>query len=107
MFLLDLIVICSSTCNLFIEFLFRFLRLCGGSCNRVLIISGLLDYFLYLLFNFSTCNLCSQVENSSTAQVGGPHEAADVVEPILAGSDVPLPEDGFTHEVNCFNLPYS
>jgi hypothetical protein len=24
----------------------------------------------------------------------------DVVEPVLAGSDVPLPEDGFTHEVN-------
>jgi hypothetical protein len=43
--------------------------------------------------------LCSQVENSSTAQVGGPHDAADVVEPTLAGSDVPLPEDGFTHEV--------
>jgi hypothetical protein len=79
--------------------------LCGGSCNRVLIISGLLDYFLYL-FNFLTCNLCSQVENSSTAQVGGPQDAVDVVEPVLAGSDVPLPEDGFTHEVNCFNLPY-
>ncbi len=29
-----------------------------------------------------------------------------MVEPVLAGSDVPLPEDGFTHEVNCFNLPY-
>ncbi len=29
------------------------------------------------------------------------------MEPVLAGSDVPLPEDGFTHEVNCFNLPYS
>jgi hypothetical protein len=70
-------------------------------------ISGLLGYFPYLLFIFSTCNLCSQVENSSTAQVGGPHDAADVVEPVLAGSDVPLPEDGFTHEVNCFNLPYS
>ena len=88
-----------------IEFLFRFLRLCGGACNRILIILGLLDYFLYLLFNFSTCNLCSQVENSSTAQVGGPHDAADVVEPALAGSDVPLPEDGFTHEVNRFLLP--
>ena len=60
--------------------------------------------FPYLLFNFSTCNLCSQVENSSTARVGGPHDAADVVEPVLAGSDVPLPEDGFTHEVNCFNF---
>ena len=43
--------------------------------------------------------LYSQVENSSTPQVGGPHDAADVVEPVLAGSDVPLPEDGFTHEV--------
>ena len=63
-------------------------------------ISGLLGYFPCLLFNFSTCNLCSQVENSSTAQVGGPHDAADVGEPVLAGSDVPLPEDGFTHEVN-------
>jgi hypothetical protein len=64
-------------------------------------ISGLLGYFPYLLFNFSTCNLCSQVENSSTAQVGGPQGAdVDVVEPVLAGSDVPLPEDGFTHEVN-------
>jgi len=49
--------------------------------------------------------LCLQVENSSTAQVGGP-QGADVVEPVLAGSDVPLPEDGFTHEVNSFNLPY-
>ena len=69
-------------------------------------ISGLLGYFPYLLFIFSTCNLCSQVENSSTAQVGGPQGAdVDVVEPVLAGSDVPLPEDGFTHEVN-FYLPY-
>jgi hypothetical protein len=59
--------------------------------------------------------LCSQVENSSTAQVetsstaqvGGPHAAgADVVEPVLVGSDVPLPDDGFTHEVKYFNLPY-
>jgi hypothetical protein len=49
--------------------------------------------------------LCLQVENSSTAQVGGP-QGADVVEPVLAGSDVPLPEDGFTHEVNFFNVPY-
>ena len=57
---------------------------------------------------FSTCTLCWQVEISSTAQVGGPQGAdVDVVEPVLAGSDVPLPEDGFTHEVNCFNLPYS
>ncbi len=63
-----------------------------------LTISGLLEYFLDLLFIFSTCNLCSQVENSSTAQVGGPHGAAEV-EPVLAGSDVPLPDDGFTHEV--------
>jgi hypothetical protein len=68
-------------------------------------ISGLLGYFPYLLFIFSTCNLCSQVENSSTAQVGGPHGAAEV-EPVLAGSDVPLPDDGFTHEVKYFNLPY-
>ena len=43
--------------------------------------------------------LYSQVENSSTAQVGGPQDAVSVVEPALAGSDVPLPEDGFTHEV--------
>jgi hypothetical protein len=86
-----------------IEFLFRFLRLCGGACNRILIISGLLDIFLIYSSIFSTCNLCSQVESSSTARVGGPHDAADVVEPVLAGSDVPLPEDGFTHEVNCFN----
>jgi hypothetical protein len=78
--------------------------LCGGACNRILVISGLLDYFFYH-FDFSTCNLCSQVENSSTAQVGGPHDAADVVEPDLAGSDVPLPEDGFTHEVKWFILP--
>jgi hypothetical protein len=27
-------------------------------------------------------------------------------EPALAGSDVPLPEDGFTHEVEYFYLPY-
>ena len=44
--------------------------------------------------------LYSQVENSSTAQVGGPQDAVGEVEPTLAGSDVPLPEDGFTHEVN-------
>ena len=68
-------------------------------------ISGLLGYFPYLLLIFSTCNLCSQVENSSTAQVGGLHDAVDVVELVLAGSNVPLPEDGFTHEVNCY-LPY-
>jgi hypothetical protein len=43
--------------------------------------------------------LYSQVENSSTAQVGGPQDAVGEVEPTLAGSDVPLPEDGFTHEV--------
>jgi hypothetical protein len=42
--------------------------------------------------------LCSQVENSSTDQVGGPHGAAEL-EPVLAGSDVPFPEDGFTREV--------
>ncbi len=41
----------------------------------------------------------SQVENSSTAQVGGPQDAVGEVEPTLAGSDVPLPEDGFAHEV--------
>ncbi len=41
----------------------------------------------------------SQVESSSTAQVGGPQDAVGDVEPVLAGSDVPLPEDGFTHEV--------
>ncbi len=70
-----------------------------------LFISGLLGYFPCLLFIYSTCNLCSQVEDSSTVQVGGPHDAADAVEPVLAGSDVPLPEDGFTHEVNCY-LPY-
>ena len=82
--------------------------MCGGACNRLLIISGLLEYFPYLLFVFSTCTLCWQVEISSTAEVGGPQGAdVDVVEPVLAGSDVPLPEDGFTHEVNCFNLPYS
>ncbi len=28
------------------------------------------------------------------------------MEPVLAGSDVPLPEDGFTHEVNLY-LAYS
>ena len=76
--------------------------ICGGACNRVLIISGLLDYFLYLLFNFSTCNLCSQVENSSTAQVGGPQDAVGEAAPVLAGSDIPLPEDGFAHEVIIF-----
>ncbi len=63
-----------------------------------LTISGFLEYFPDLLFIFSTCNLCSQVENRSTAQVGGPHSPAEV-EPVLAGSDVPLPDDGFTHEV--------
>jgi hypothetical protein len=70
-----------------------------------LAISGLLEYLFDLLFIFSTCKLCSQVENSSTAQVGEARGAA-VVEPGLAGSDVPLPEDGFTHEVKYFNLPY-
>ncbi len=53
----------------------------------------------FLLSKSLTFILCSQVENSSTAQVGGPQDAADVVEPTLAGSDVPLPEDGFAHEV--------
>ena len=48
--------------------------------------------------------MCSQVENSSTAQVGGPQDAVDVVEPALAGSDVPLPEDGFIQEVTCYNF---
>ncbi len=48
---------------------------------------------------FQLVILYSQVENSSTAQVGGPQDAVSVVEPTLAGSDVPLPEDGFTHEV--------
>ena len=50
--------------------------------------------------------LCSQVENSSTAQVGGPQDAVGVgvVEPALSGSDVPLPEDGFTHEVTGYNF---
>jgi hypothetical protein len=48
--------------------------------------------------------LCSQVENSSTAQVGGPQDAVGVVEPALAGSDVFLPEDGFTHEVTGYNF---
>ncbi len=57
------------------------------------------SWIIILLTKFSTFILCSQVENSSTAQVGGPQDAADVVEPILAGSDVPLPEDGFAHEV--------
>jgi hypothetical protein len=70
-----------------------------------LTISGLLEYFPDLLLIFSICNFCSQVENSSTAQVGGPHGAAEV-EPVLAGSDVPLPDDGFTHEVKYLYLPY-
>ena len=75
--------------------------LCGGACNRILVISGLLDYFFYH-FDFSTCNLCSQVENSSTAQVGGPQDAVGEAAPVLAGSDIPLPEDGFAHEVIIF-----
>jgi len=57
------------------------------------------SWIISLLNRFSTFVLCSQVENSSTAQVGGPQDAVDVVEPTLAGSDVPLPEDGFAHEV--------
>ncbi len=44
----------------------------------------------------------SQVENSSTAQVGGPQDAVGEAAPVLAGSDVPLPEDGFAHEVIIF-----
>ncbi len=40
-----------------------------------------------------------------TAQVGEPRGAAGG-EPALAGSDVPLPEDGFTQEVEYFYLPY-
>ncbi len=43
-------------------------------------------------------------ENSLTIQVGEPHGAAGL-EPVLAGSDVPLPEDGFTQEVKYFYLP--
>ncbi len=63
------------------------------------VISGLLDYSLICFLISQLVILYSQVENSSTAQVGGPQDAASVVEPALAGSDVPLPEDGFTHEV--------
>jgi len=43
--------------------------------------------------------LYSQVENSSTAQVGGPQDAVGEAGPVLVGPDVPLPEDGFAHEV--------
>ena len=43
-----------------------------------------------------------QVENSSTAQVGGPQDAVGDAVPVLAGSDIPLPEDGFAHEVIIF-----
>ena len=82
--------------------------LCGGACNKFYLFQVSWNILFFYILIFSTCNLCSQVENSSTAQVGGPQGAdVDVVEPVLAGSDVPLPEDGFTHEVNCFNLPYS
>ncbi len=62
------------------------------------------SWIISLLNRFSTFVLCSQVENSSTAQVGGPQDAVGVVEPALAGSDVPLPEDGFTHEVTVIIL---
>ncbi len=55
--------------------------------------------FLTCFLIFQLVILCSQVENSSTAQVGGPQDAVGEVKPTLAGSDVPLPEDGFTHEV--------
>jgi hypothetical protein len=61
-------------------------------------------FLVYYLF-FSICNLCSQVENSLTAQVGEPRGAARG-EPALAGSDVPLPEDGFIQEVEYLYLPY-
>jgi hypothetical protein len=57
-------------------------------------------FLIYYLF-FSICNLCSQVENSLTVQVSEPRGAAGG-EPALAGSDVPLPEDGFTQEVEYF-----
>jgi len=80
--------------------------LCGGACNRIFNHFRSPGLFFICNFDFSICNLCSQVENSSTAQVGGPHDAADVGEPVLAGSDVPLPDDGFTHEVKWFILPY-
>ena len=53
---------------------------------------------------FQLVILYSQVENSSTTQVGEPQDAVDVVEPTLAGSDVPLPEDGFAHEVICYDF---
>ena len=73
--------------------------ICGSACNRVLSILGLLDYFFICFIISQLVILYSQVENSSTAQVGGPQDAVGDAVPVLAGSDVPLPEDGFTHEV--------
>ncbi len=67
-----------------------------------LAISGLLDYFFICFIISQLVILYSQVENSSTAQVGGPQDAVGDAVPVLEGSDIPLPEDGFAHEVNFF-----
>ena len=76
--------------------------ICGSACNRVLSILGLLDYFFICFIISQLVILYSQVENSSTAQVGGPQDAVGDAVPVLAGSDIPLPEDGFAHEVIIF-----
>ncbi len=60
-------------------------------------VSWIISFICFLISQLVI--LYSQVENSSTAQVGGPQDAVGAVEPTLAGSDVPLPEDGFTNEV--------
>jgi hypothetical protein len=60
--------------------------------------------FPVFIIILSICKLCVQVESSLTVQVGEPRGAAGG-EPALVGSDVPLPEDGFTHEVRIFYLP--
>ncbi len=73
----------------------------GDARNRTFI-SGLLDHFFFVSFSSQPVYLWSQVENSSTAQVGGPQDAVGEAAPVLAGSDVPLPEDGFAHEVIIF-----
>ncbi len=80
--------------------------ICGSACNRVF--SHFRSPGLFFIFFISSqlVILYSQVENSSTAQVGGPQDAVGEAVPVLAGSDIPLPEDGFAHEV-IISLPHS
>ena len=76
--------------------------ICGSACNRIYLFQVSWIIFLIVSFSSQPVYLWSQVENSSTAQVGGPQDAVGEAAPVLAGSDIPLPEDGFAHEVIIF-----